>query len=282
MSRFTLRIRDELLLRDHTTEEVDKAVGRLWNDAMTITTGVEMLELAMDLMGATSTIHPTLLFDAHHALLVDVGTPGQLPAIRSALEKAGVPLERIDGVILTHQDIDHVGSIRDVLKAVSKPVPVYAHANDQPYIEGDREPLKMTRERVAQLLARLPDDARRRAEAVLLHPPTAKVTHVVADGEILPFCGGIQVIFTPGHTPGHISLYHQPTKTLIAGDATVSQNGKILGPNPQATPDMAQAWESVKKFAAFDVAQLICYHGGLCADHVNAQLRELAQHANPT
>lgn len=249
---------------------------------MKITPGVEMLELTMDLMGSTSMIHPTLLFDAHHAMLVDVGMPGQLPAIIFALEKAGVPLERLDGVILTHQDIDHIGSIVDVLKAVGKPIPVYAHANDQPYIEGDREPLKMTRERVAQILARLPEDARRRVEGILLHPPTTKVTNVVTDGEILPFFGGIQVIFTPGHTPGHISLYHQPTKTLIAGDATVSQNGKILGPNPQAAPDLSQARESLKKFASFDVAQLICYHGGLCHDHVNEQLRELAQHSNPT
>jgi len=247
---------------------------------MKIAPGVEMLELTIDLMGNPSTIHPTLLFDAQHALLVDVGTPGQLPAIKAALEKAGVPLERIDGVILTHQDIDHIGSIVDVLKAVGKPIPVYAHANDQPYIEGEREPLKMTREGVSRVLSHLPEDARARVEAILLHPPTAKVTNLVPDGDILPFCGGIQVIFTPGHTPGHLSLYHQPTKTLIAGDATVSQNGKILGPSPQATPDLSQAWESLKKFASFDIAQLICYHGGLCDEKVNEQIRELAQHSN--
>ncbi|GMA63137.1 MBL fold metallo-hydrolase [Alicyclobacillus fastidiosus] len=244
---------------------------------MKVDHGIEMLELEMNMMGNRMTIHPTLLYDDHHAVLVDVAMPGQLEAIQSAVKKAGVPFENIDAVILTHQDIDHIGSIQDVLKAVGKPIDVYAHAEDKPYIEGDKTPIKMTPERVSAMLAHLPEDARKQAEAVFLNPPTAKVTKVVADGEILPFFGGIQVIFTPGHTPGHISLYHQATKTLITGDATVSQNGKIVGPNPQATPDMPLALESQKKFTSFDILKAICYHGGLCDEHVNEQFRDLAK-----
>ena len=244
---------------------------------MKIADGVEMLELEMNMMGHSSIIQPTLLYDDHHAVLVDVGVPGQLGAIKVAMEKAGVSLNRIDAVILTHQDIDHIGSIQDVLQAVGKPIEVYAHAEDKPYIEGEKEPIKMTRERVSQMLSRMPEEVREQAEAMLLNPPTAKVTKMVSDGEILPICGGIEVIFTPGHTPGHISLYHQPTKTLITGDATVSQDGEILGPNPQATLDMQQALESQKKFTSFDIARVICYHGGLCEDHVNEQFRELTK-----
>lgn len=236
-----------------------------------------MLELEVNMMGNAMTLHPTLLYDDNHAILVDVGMPGQLEAIQAAVEKAGVAFENIDAIILTHQDIDHVGSIQDVLKAASKPIDVYAHAEDKPYIEGDKAPIKMTPERVTAMLANLPEDVRKQAEAVFLNPPTAKVTKVVADGDVLPFFGGIQVIFTPGHTPGHISLYHQATKTLITGDATVSQNGKIIGPNQQATPDMPLALESQKKFTSFDIAKAICYHGGLCDDNVNEQFRDLAK-----
>ena len=244
---------------------------------MKIANGVEMLELEMNMMGHSSTIHPTLLYDNDHAVLVDVGMPGQLQAIQAAVEKAGVSFSRIDAVILTHQDIDHVGSIQGVLQAAQKPIDVYAHADDKPYTEGDKEPIKMTRERVAQMLANIPPEMRAQVEAIFSNPPTCKVTKTVTDGEVLPFFGGIQVVFTPGHTPGHISLYHQATKTLITGDATVSQEGKILGPNAQATPDMPLALESLKKFTALDIAQVICYHGGLCQDNVNEQFRELTQ-----
>lgn len=236
-----------------------------------------MLELEVNMLGNKSTFNPTLLFDDNHAALVDVGLPGQLEVIKSAMEKAGVPFDRIDMVILTHQDIDHIGGIQDVLKAVRKPIDVFAHAEDKPYIEGDKEPIKMTRDHVEKMLSRMPEDIRKQAEALLLNPPpTVKVTKTVSDGEVLPFFGGVQIIFTPGHTPGHISLYHKATKTLIAGDATGSHDGKILGPNPQATPDIPMAFESHKKFASFDIKRVICYHGGLCEDNVNEQFRALA------
>lgn len=61
---------------------------------MKIADGVEMLELEMNMMGHQSTINPTLLYDEQHAVLVDVGMPGQLEAIKAAIDKAGVPFDR--------------------------------------------------------------------------------------------------------------------------------------------------------------------------------------------
>ncbi|QQE81209.1 MBL fold metallo-hydrolase [Alicyclobacillus sp. SO9] len=244
---------------------------------MKIADGVEMLQLQMNMMGNTSTINPTLLYDENHAVLVDVGMPGELDALKAAVEQAGVPFNRIDGVILTHQDLDHVGGIQDVLQALDKPVEVYAHPEDQPYIEGDKEPIKMTRENVDQLLERLPQEVHEQVKTLFSNLPTAKVTETVYDGEVLPLFGGVQVIYTPGHTPGHISLYHQPSKTLIAGDATVSENGKIIGPNPQATLEMPIALDSEKKFAMLDISKAICYHGGLCESNVNEQFRQRSE-----
>lgn len=244
---------------------------------MNIASGIEMLELEMDFMGNKSTINPTLLYDDTSAILVDVGMPGQLLAIQAAMAKAGVPFDRLRAVILTHQDIDHIGGIEGVLSAASTPITVYAHAEDKPYIQGDKEPIKMNRARVEQMLANLPEESRSQVAAMFANPPKAAVTETVADGDVLPFFGGVTIIFTPGHTPGHISLYHNATKTLIAGDATVSQDGKILGPNEQATPDMPLALESQKKFTNFDIDKVICYHGGLCSNDVNAQFAELAK-----
>jgi len=47
---------------------------------------------------------------------------------------------------------------------------------------------------------------------------SVEVDMVLTDGEELAYCGGIIVIHTPGHTPGHICLYHKESKTLIVGD----------------------------------------------------------------
>lgn len=236
-----------------------------------------MLELEMNIMGRKNLIHPTLFYNDSQAILVDAGMPGQLNEIREAVEKAGVSFETITAVILTHQDIDHVGSIESLIKELPKSITVYAHAEDKPYIEGEKEPIKMNRQRVAQMLEQVPAEMRSQVESIFLNPPQAKVNQTVEDGEWLPFFGGLQVIYTPGHTPGHISLYHRNSKTLVTGDAMVSENGKLLGPSAQATPDMEEALKSLKKFAALDIEQVVCYHGGLCNFQVNEQIANLVK-----
>jgi glyoxylase-like metal-dependent hydrolase (beta-lactamase superfamily II) len=243
---------------------------------MKVADGLEMLELKMNMMGQQSVIHPTLIWDDNEAVLVDTGIPGQLKEIREAMDKAGVPFSKLSKVILTHQDIDHIGSLQEILKASDHKIEVLAHEEDKPYIEGDKTPIKMNPERVAKMLESLPEEQRQKIQALLGTPVTAKVDKTIEDGEVLPYCGGITVIFTPGHTPGHVSLYHHQTKTLITGDALVAANGELLGPSPQATPDMETALKSIKKFTKFDIRTVICYHGGVYKEHANKRLAELA------
>lgn len=240
---------------------------------MKIANGVEMLDLEMQFMGRKQIIHPTLLFNENEAVLIDTGMPGDLKNIQLQMEKAGVPFEKLKAVVLTHADIDHIGSIEEIL--AEKSVPVYAHAEDKPYIQGEKEPLKVSKKSLEKVLPTMPEEIQVQMEKILNHPPQAKVTHTVEDGEVLPFFGGITVIFTPGHTPGHISLYHNESKTLITGDATASEEGKLLGPSERVTPDMNLALESLGKFANYEIKQAICYHGGLCNDNVNEQFKKL-------
>lgn len=244
---------------------------------MKVAKGVEMLELTANMMGNQMAIHPTLIWDDENVILVDAGVPGQLDQIRSEMEKAGVPFSRLNRVIITHQDIDHVGALPEILEAADQDIEVIAHEVDKPYIQGDKQPIKMNPERVKQMAASFPEEERKKIEAMFSNPPTAKVDTTVADGEELPYCGGITVVFTPGHTPGHISLYLNESKTLVTGDAIVSDNGKLIGLNEQATPDMETALKSLKKFPSYDIEQVICYHGGLCTDNVNEQLARLAE-----
>ncbi|MDQ8733233.1 MBL fold metallo-hydrolase [Paenibacillus sp. LHD-38] len=98
----------------------------------------------------------------------------------------------------------------------------------------------------------------------------------MADAQELPLCGGIVVIGTPGHTPGHLSLYHKASKTLIAADALIVENDCLLGPTPNYCMDPALAKQSINKLTAYDIETVICYHGGLYADRVNERILELA------
>ena len=93
-------------------------------------------------------------------------------------------------------------------------------------------------------------------------PAHPHVDHTPADGEVLPYCGGLTVITTPGHTPGHLCLYHPPSKTLIAGDALALVDGRLQRPEPTMDLDRDAATRSLRKLARYDIATVICYHGG--------------------
>ncbi|WP_426980087.1 MBL fold metallo-hydrolase [Bacillus pseudomycoides] len=217
-------------------------------------------------------LNPTLLWDEKEALLVDTGMPGQLEGICDAMIGIGVPFEQLQAVILTHQDIDHIGSLPEIQQKANHSIEVYAHELDKPYIEGQLplikgDPNKMSEEKWAAL----PDVV----QALYKNPPTTKVNQTLEDGQRLPFLGGIEVIHTPGHTPGHISLYSEKYKTLIAGDAMVCVEGKLKGPVPHTTPDMETATESLRRFLEFDIERIICYHGGVCDSNVKEQIEQL-------
>ena len=244
---------------------------------MKIADGIEALELNMDFMGRQMVIHPTLIWNNDTVILVDTGMPGQLPQIRKAMDEIGVPLSKLGEVILTHQDIDHIGGLSDILKASGRKIEILAHEADRPYIEGAKPLIKMSSDRVAKMLEALPEERRKHAEAMFTQPPKASVDRTIADGETLPWCGEITVIFTPGHTPGHVSLYVNKSKTLIAGDAMVVADGQLLGPNPQATLDMETATKSLKQFTQYDIETVLCYHGGIYSDNANQRLEELAR-----
>jgi glyoxylase-like metal-dependent hydrolase (beta-lactamase superfamily II) len=103
------------------------------------------------------------------------------------------------------------------------------------------------------------------------------VDEYLEDGARLELAGGIRVIFTPGHTPGHLSLYLERPKVLIAGDALTAEGGRLNGPNPSATPDVGEAARSMSRLAELDVETIVCYHGGVVDEDANGQLRRVVQ-----
>nr|MBC9201337.1 MBL fold metallo-hydrolase [Paenibacillus sp. PL91] len=150
-----------------------------------------------------------------------------------------------------------------------------SHEDDRDTIDGKAPLLKFPPERLKAELDTLPDEVRIQFENIFVRPSKPNVTRLLADGETLPIGGGLTVIHTPGHTPGHISLYHQASKTLIAGDALVIQNGELQGSSPYSTVNMEQALRSLEKFKPFDIEAVICYHGGLLRGNINKRIADL-------
>ncbi|WP_273847466.1 MBL fold metallo-hydrolase [Rubrobacter calidifluminis] len=239
--------------------------------------GVFALELEMNLSGRSRVIHPVLITGAEGAALVDAGLPGQLDDLRREVAAAGADFGDIRRVVLTHQDIDHIGALPEVVGALEGDVEVLAHEDDRPYIEGERTPIKLSPEQLARMVSSLPGDERRRMESLLASPPSARLTRTISDGEVLPVHGGIRVIHTPGHTPGHISLFLEGARVLISGDELNVEDGELVGPAEGATPDMERALASLAKLAPCDVEYVICYHGGVYGPGARERISALAE-----
>lgn len=154
-------------------------------------------------------------------VLVDTGVAGSADAIESALTDLGLGWDSIAHVVLTHSHPDHVGSITEVMERAVDATG-YVGAGDIDAVEAPR-------------------------------PLTA-----VGNGDAVM---GLDVIETPGHTPGHISVHDTALGLLIAGDALTGSDGRVSGPNPRFTDDMAAATASVATVAALSFDVVVFGHG---------------------
>lgn len=238
---------------------------------MKITEQIDVLELNIQMGGQQTVIYPVVIYEDQEAILIDTGFPGNYQAILDLID----PAYPVKQVILTHQDLDHIGSLPQFLAAGKGELRVYAHEADQPTINGKAPFLKASPERLQGVLSNLSPEEQEAFSTVFSEETSDNVTDVLHGGETLPFAGGLQVIHTPGHTPGHISLYHPDSKTLFTGDAMVVNDGMLLGPVPHFTPKLEEATESLKAFEALEVERVICYHGGLFEGDFKRRLAEI-------
>jgi glyoxylase-like metal-dependent hydrolase (beta-lactamase superfamily II) len=237
---------------------------------MRVANGVYVLPIPRSPQETNSFLNLTLIVDEQNGnTLVDAGLPDQMEAISTALAEAGIGVRDLRRIIFTHQDLDHVGSGAALVSESG--ARVLAHAADAPYIEGSLRPLKQS----PQMLEQRPQ-----MRKVLERLEPVAIDEYVEDGTRLDVAGGTRVISTPGHTPGHISLYLERSKVLIAGDALTAERGALNGPNPSMTLEMRTAIQSIRRLADLEIDTIVCYHGGVVGEDANGQLRRIVQQAS--
>lgn len=197
-------------------------------------------------------------------VLVDAGMPKRADDIISVAEKRFGAKSRPRAIILTHGHFDHTGSVIELVKHWN--IPVYAHEWELPYLTGEKNYPKPDPTVEGGMVAKMS----------FLFPHEAvdlgmNVKSLPSDGSV-PEMKGWRWIHTPGHTPGHVSLFRDEDRALIAGDAfiTVRQDSlfKVLtqvqevnGPPRYFTTDWEQAQESVHKLEALKPRVAVTGHG---------------------
>ncbi len=170
------------------------------------------------------------------AVLVDTGVSGGAGEIERSLSELGLGWGSVGHVILTHLHPDHVGGLGDVMSNASEAIG-YAGAKD---ITGITSPRPLT---------------------------------AVGDGDVV---FGLDIIETPGHTPGHVSVLDPIGSVLIAGDAINGEGGGVVGPNPQFSQDMGIANASVVKVAGLTFNTAVFGHGEPVAEGASSLVVDLA------
>lgn len=197
--------------------------------------------------------------------LIDAGLPGSARAISDAARALGAPITTI---VITHAHADHVGSL-DALRRLLPDAELAVSTRDARFLAGERSldqaepqaPLRGSYQKVA-----------------------ARPDRLLVDGDRV---GSLQVLATPGHTPGHIALLDTRDGSLIAGDALQTQAGVAVAgtvrwgfPLPAlATWHRPTALASARRLRALEPARLAIGHGAVLEQPLAAMDDAIAEAA---
>jgi glyoxylase-like metal-dependent hydrolase (beta-lactamase superfamily II) len=207
---------------------------------MELADGVHTFDLTMNREGEQATFYPGAVETDRGLLLLDVGYPATLDQLESQLRDIGHDWSTVWAALITHQDPDHAGALSAVTEKAD-PL-LFAHSNCAPYVDGRRDLIKGGDDR---------------------YPPVPIDIETPDGASIHTDPGPAEVVYTPGHAPGHVSVYLPGEKLLFAADALTAPGGDLAGPSEEFTPDMAEAIESVGRLAEYDIERTVCFHGGL-------------------
>lgn len=193
--------------------------------------------------------------------LVDTCFRCSIPMFESYLSNIGVDINDINRIVLTHLHPDHVEAANELkIKTSAK---IYSHWIEAMYLSHELQypgpPDRMAFEHVLKLMGTSIDKVARKFGNMNVGPIV--IDELLKDGDTIGHT--LQVIHTPGHTPGHISLYNRERRILIGGDVLFNSILNIDGlfiPPAAVTRDYETSIVSAKRLLNLKVDELLLAH----------------------
>jgi glyoxylase-like metal-dependent hydrolase (beta-lactamase superfamily II) len=212
-----------------------------------------------------------LIEDADGLTIIDTGIPNVVNKIVQQIEGMGRKMQDVKRILITHAHPDHIGGLPELKQVTGAAVMI--SAIDRPVAEG------------RQLAPRPPKETLSPLSRLMLAPERldkgTPVEREIGEGDVLPeVFGGLQVIFTPGHSPGHVSFWQPEKSILFCGDVLMRLPWGLSLPVAAYTYDMAENKRSVQKLAQLN-PDVICFgHGIPLTRNATATLRDFASKIN--
>jgi glyoxylase-like metal-dependent hydrolase (beta-lactamase superfamily II) len=191
--------------------------------------------------------------------LLDAALPFRWKAIVHALSFLGIGPSDVTRILVTHAHGDHAGGVARMVALTGAPVSI--HADDAPYMRSGHAPPIDPRIRFGRLIQRW------------VSFPPAEVAEELEDDQLLGVGGGLRVLHTPGHTPGHMSLLHEPSGLLITGDAMYNFHGRLGVPPKWFTHDNDLTEKSVHRLGEAEYNLVAFTHGPEIRDNAREAVR---------
>ena len=206
--------------------------------------------------------------DAKGLICVDIGGGGEsnIHQTLRLFELERLKVADIHTVIISHTHADHMGAIGYFRELVPRII-VVDHEIDAPFLQDNTQLNRIFDTDLA--VQHFPANRFDILDFYRTFCPISETTpdRVVVEGEILE-CGEFlfEVIHTPGHHPGHISLFSASAAILFCGDSMITDENGIHGSRPIFTWDADKASAAVRRQAALGARILCSGHGPVVMD----------------
>ena len=145
--------------------------------------------------------------DDGQVTLIDFGLKSSAKKVLAAIDSIGSGPADVTRILLTHAHPDHAGGAAEIARRTGRTMDI--HTDDADHLAAGTSPPRDASYALGRMFNRVGSGS--------FEP--VPVGERIADGQLLPICGGLRVIHTPGHSPGHVAFLHEPTGILITGDS---------------------------------------------------------------
>jgi glyoxylase-like metal-dependent hydrolase (beta-lactamase superfamily II) len=185
-----------------------------------------------------------LLVDGGGCVLIDTGAADGSLGAGQLLEAAGRRPQEVRLILLTHAHAGHAGNAEALRGLTGAPV-----AASEAAARALAHPAEPRRGGLARLLGRSEP------------PQPVRVERVLEPGEVIDLAGGITVVGSWGHAPGHLSFHLHGPDALCLGDAASVGRSGLQPPPVRPCADLVAAAMSLRRLAAVEARVLAPGHG---------------------
>lgn len=188
--------------------------------------------------------------------LIDTGLKFSANKVSKALRSVGIEHSDVARILISHVHSDHAGSAATMADRTDASVSV--HSDDAVFLRtGTTPPLDQSL-RLGRFFSRFAGKGQ-------AFTPVEPADELV-DGRLLPYGGGLRVLHTPGHSPGHVSFLHEPSGVLVTGDALFNVLGRLGWSVPFFCTDFRMSQRTAQRFTELDFSTVAFMHGPHVAD----------------